>query len=67
MWPRLLDRVIGGGYSRYPAFATDEWLDPVREIPRVATLLAHAEQRHKAAANEFARLSGDRILGMNGT
>jgi hypothetical protein len=60
----LLDRVIRGGYSCYPAFATDPWLDPVREDPRFVTLLALAEQRHKAAANEFARLSGDRILGM---
>jgi eukaryotic-like serine/threonine-protein kinase len=60
----LLDRVIGGGYACYPAFATDPWLDPVRENPRFAKLLSRAEQKHKAAASEFSRLSGDRILGM---
>jgi tetratricopeptide (TPR) repeat protein len=60
----LLERVIGGGYSCYPVFATDPWLDPVREDPRLAKLLAHAEQKHKAAASEFSRLSGERILGM---
>ena len=60
----LLDRVIGGGYACYPVFAADPWLDPVRENPRFARLLSHAEQKHKAAASEFSRLGGDRILGM---
>ena len=60
----LLDRVIGGGYSCYPVFATDPWLDPIRETPRFAKLLSLSEQNHKDAASEFARLGGDRILGI---
>lgn len=59
----LLERVAGGGYSCYPVFATDPWLDPVRGTPRFAKLLAHVEHRHQAAAADFARLGGDRILG----
>jgi tetratricopeptide (TPR) repeat protein len=61
---QLLERVISGGYSCYPAFASDPWLDPVRDTSRFIRLLSRAEQKHKVAQRDFARLEGDRILGM---
>jgi tetratricopeptide (TPR) repeat protein len=61
----LLERVIGGGYSCYPAFATDPWLEPLRETPRFAKLLSQAEKEHRAAQSDFTRLGGDRIFGIN--
>jgi TolB-like protein len=60
----LLERVVGGGFVCCPAMLNDPWLEPVRKRPRFATLLGKAEQQHQAAVREFARLEGDRILGI---
>ena len=60
----LLERVVGGGFSCYPAMARDPWLEPVRKRPQFAKLLGKAEQQHRVAEKEFARLEGDRILGI---
>src|SRR5262249_17494666 len=59
---RLLERVVRGGHSCYPAMSGDPWLDPLRKKPEFARLLKKAEQQHRNAAAEFARLEGDRIL-----
>lgn len=59
----LLERVIGGGFCCYPAMESDPWLEPIRKKPRFVQLLERAKQQHEAAAEEFARLEGDRILG----
>lgn len=58
----LFERVVAGGFSCYPAMLSDPWLEPVRKLPRFATLLAEVEQQHQAAVKEFARLEGERIL-----
>ena len=63
----LFERVVGGGLFCYPAMSRDPWLDPLRQSRRFATLLARAELQHKAAASEFARLQGSRILGIGST
>jgi DNA-binding winged helix-turn-helix (wHTH) protein/tetratricopeptide (TPR) repeat protein len=60
----LLERVVGGGFFCYPAMSSDPWLDSVRKKPRFAKLLGRAEQLHHAAAKEFTRLEGNRILGI---
>jgi eukaryotic-like serine/threonine-protein kinase len=60
----LLERVVGGGFFCYPAMSSDPWLDPVRKKPRFVKLLGRAEQQHHAAAKEFTRLEGNRILGI---
>ena len=60
----LFERVVGGGYYCYPAMSSDPWLDPVRKRPQFAKLLKKAEQQHQVAAAEFARLEGNRILGI---
>lgn len=61
----LFRRVIGGGYCCYPAMSGDPWLAPLRKEPTFAAMLGEAEQRHRVAANQFARLDGERILGIN--
>ena len=60
----LFERVVEGGIFCYPAMSSDPWLDPIRKSPRFRRLLAKAEQQHQAAKEEFARLEGDRILGI---
>jgi DNA-binding winged helix-turn-helix (wHTH) protein/tetratricopeptide (TPR) repeat protein len=59
---RLFERVVRGGHFCYPAMSSDPWLDPVRKKPQFTTLLKKAEQQHRHAAAEFARLEGNRIL-----
>ena len=61
----LLERVVGGGFFCYPAMSSDSWLDPIRKTPQFLRLLARVEQQHQVAAKEFARLEGDRILGIS--
>jgi DNA-binding winged helix-turn-helix (wHTH) protein/tetratricopeptide (TPR) repeat protein len=60
----LYERAVGGGIFCYPAMARDPWLDSIRERPEFVRLLARAEQQHRAAANEFAKVDGNRILGI---
>ena len=60
---QLFERVVRGGHYCYPALSSDPWLDPVRKRPQFTKLLKQAEQQHRLAAAEFARLEGDRILG----
>jgi tetratricopeptide (TPR) repeat protein len=59
----LLERAIDGGFHCFPALATDPWLDPIRQTPAFATLLAKAEAEHREASDAFARLQGKRTLG----
>jgi DNA-binding winged helix-turn-helix (wHTH) protein/tetratricopeptide (TPR) repeat protein len=60
----LFERVVGGGFFCYPAMAGDPWLDPLRATTQFVRLLERAEQQHQVAAKEFARLEGNRILGI---
>jgi hypothetical protein len=60
----LFERVVRGGFFCYPAMSSDPWLDPVRKRPEFTRLLEKAEQQHQVAAREFARLEGNRILGI---
>ena len=56
--------MVGGGIFCYPAMSSDPWLDPIRDRPEFMRLLETAEQQHRVAEKEFARLEGDRILGI---
>lgn len=60
----LFERVVGGGIFCYPAMSSDPWLDPLRTRPQFVGLLEKTEQQHRIAAAEFARLEGNRILGI---
>lgn len=59
----LFERVVGGGFYCYPSMLNDPWLESVRKKPRFLKQMEKAEQQHRAAAEEFARLQGDRMLG----
>jgi DNA-binding winged helix-turn-helix (wHTH) protein/tetratricopeptide (TPR) repeat protein len=58
----LFERVVAGGIFCYPAMACDPWLDSVRERPEFARLMETVREKHVAAASEFARLDGERVL-----
>jgi DNA-binding winged helix-turn-helix (wHTH) protein/tetratricopeptide (TPR) repeat protein len=60
----LFGRTIDGGFFCYPTFARDPWLDPIRRNPAFTRLLKKAEKRHRAAVEVFARLGGERTLGL---
>lgn len=61
---QLFERVVGGGFHCYPAMVNDPWLESVRKEPKFVTLLEWAHEQHQRAEKEFARLDGDRILGI---
>jgi hypothetical protein len=44
--------------------SSDPWFDAIRERPEFVRLLEEAGQQHQVAAREFARLGGNRILGI---
>lgn len=60
----LFERVIRGGFVCYPAMLRDPWLESIRSKPRFTNLLKRAEDHHQSAKREFARLAGDRVLGL---
>jgi hypothetical protein len=60
----VFERVVSGRFFCYPAMLRDPWLDPLRKRPEFARLLEKAEQQYQEAAREFARLDGNRILGV---
>ena len=61
-----LTRSIDAGYSGYPAFAADRWLDSIRETPEFETLAARAKARHAEAAEAFQNANGPSVLCMVG-
>jgi hypothetical protein len=61
---KLFERVVDGGFFCCPAILSDPWLERVRSKPQFTRLLERAEQRHRVAQREFAKLEGDRILGI---
>jgi tetratricopeptide (TPR) repeat protein len=58
----LLERVVDGGFSCFPAMARDPWLDPLRKKPAFSKLLRRAETRHRDAVAAFERFGGAKIL-----
>jgi len=60
----LFERVVAGGFFCYPAMLSDPWLEPVRKTSQFKKLLERAEHQHQMAQREFARLEGDRVLGI---
>ena len=44
----LLERATAGGFWCYPLLASDDWLDPVRDVPAFEAVLRRAEREHDA-------------------
>jgi tetratricopeptide (TPR) repeat protein len=57
-----LRAVVDGGYFCYPAFASDRWLDDLRQSPVFRDVLEKARARHDAAATAFAEADGEALL-----
>ena len=60
----LLERVVDGGFSCFPAMARDPWLDSLRKKPAFTRLVRRAETRHQDAVAAFERLGGGKILNV---
>jgi hypothetical protein len=58
----LFERVVGGGFSCYPAMEGDPWLDPLRKEREFKKLLPKAEAQHGQALAAFEKSGGDKIL-----
>jgi serine/threonine protein kinase/tetratricopeptide (TPR) repeat protein len=58
-------RAVDQGYSCYPTFATDEWLDPLRGRAEFDAALERARLGHAAALADFTSANGERILGVS--
>ena len=57
-------RVIAEGYTSFPVFARDPWLDSLRAGPEFVAALAKAEAAHREAVADFMAAGGDRLLGV---
>lgn len=60
----LFERVVEGGFFCFPAMTHDPWLDPLRRKPAFTKLLREAETQHREAAAAFAKLQGEKVLGV---
>lgn len=60
----LLERVVAGGFSCFPAFAHDPWLNSLRKMPAFTKFLRGAERQHQQAVATFAEVRGDKLLGV---
>jgi tetratricopeptide (TPR) repeat protein len=60
----LLGKVIAGGFFCFPTFASDPWLQPLRQRPAFTKLLRQAEGQHLEAAAAFTELGADGVLGV---
>ena len=58
----LLERSVAGGFFCYPALSRDPWLEPVCRNPQFSALIEKVEQQYLAAADEFERMGGHRML-----
>jgi TolB-like protein/tetratricopeptide (TPR) repeat protein len=60
----LLERVVGSGYSCFPAMTADPWLGGLRKKPAFGKLMGRAEARHQEALTAFERLGGRQVFGV---
>jgi hypothetical protein len=61
----LLERTVAGGFYCYPAMARDPWLDSLSQNAKFTALLARVEEQHRAAAEAFDQMDGNRMLEIN--
>ena len=59
----MLRRSIEGGYHAYSLLRRDPWLDPLRQTPEFAELLAFGERQYREGIEAFVAAGGERILG----
>ena len=57
-----LEGVVADGFSCYPVFERDPWLDALRPKPRFTELLERCASRHAASRRAFEELNGRGVL-----
>ena len=57
-----LEGVVADGFSCYPVFERDPWLDALRPKPRFTDLLERCASRHAASRRAFEELNGRGVL-----
>jgi TolB-like protein len=55
---------VDGGFSCYPFFVRDAWLDPIRGDARFVEILRRAETRWRGAKRAFDEHPGSRVLSV---
>lgn len=60
-----LEQMVERGYFCFPVFASDPWLDSLRDDARFATMQATARVRHEGALRSFLDNDGERILNLH--
>lgn len=61
---REFARAVDGGYSCYPTFVRDTWLDNLRDLDAFQDVMARARKRYLAAIDAFKSVGGERIIGV---
>jgi TolB-like protein len=61
----LLERAVAAGFCCYPSFATDEWLDPLRDRDGFARVLDQVKAEHDLAVSAYAAANGPKILSQS--
>jgi TolB-like protein len=57
-------RAVDGGFTSYPAFQADSWLDGLRGDEAFTAAITRARQGYVAAAEAFRAAGGERIVGV---
>ena len=57
-----LEGIVADGFSCYPVFERDPWLDALRTKPQFAELLERCASRHAASLRAFEELNGRAVL-----
>ena len=57
-----LEGVVADGFSCYPVFERDPWLDALRPKPGFTELLERCASRHAASRRAFEELNGRGVL-----
>jgi eukaryotic-like serine/threonine-protein kinase len=57
-----LERAVDAGFNCERPFATDSWLDDLRDAPRFRELLARVADRHQRARTAFVEAGGEALL-----
>ena len=60
---RMLRAAVDGGFYVPSALLRDPWLDPIRQDPRFAEIVAIAQARCREALAVFRAEGGERLLG----
>jgi hypothetical protein len=61
---RQFARAVDGGYTCYPAFASDPWLAPLAGRDEFQAVMARAQERYRAAVAAFRAADGERVVGV---